>query len=116
MPVHLLIINLCKFILRACIIESYLLHHGCPLMHICNYIHVWLLLVFVVDDVFLSMYNSIRTTTLKGLIVLGHVASIVMPCMHSSLCWNGVMYTAIVFCYVHMVTSTVYKSSTAITA
>ena len=73
-------------------------------MHVCNC--VWLLLVFIVDDVFLSMYNSIRTTTLKGLIVLGHVASIVMPLMHSSLYWNGVMYTAIVLvlCYVRMVT------------
>ena len=57
---------------------------------------VWLLLVFVVDDVLLSMYNSVWTTTLKGPIVLGHVASIVMSLMHSSLYWNGVIY---VRCY-----------------
>ena len=62
--------------------------------HVCNC--VWLLLVFVVDDIFLSMYNSVWNTTLKGLIVLGNVASIVMPLMHSSLYWNGVMY---VRCY-----------------
>ena len=46
--------------------------------------------------VFLSMYNSVWTTTLKGPIVLGHVASIVMPFLHSSLYWNGVIY---VHCY-----------------
>ena len=46
--------------------------------------------------------------------MLGHVAFIVMLLMHSSLYWNGVMYTAIVsvLCYVytHMVTSTVSGS------
>ena len=55
MPIHLLIIiNLCKFIYRAWVIESYSLHHGCTLMHVCNC--VWLLLVFVVDDIHIPLH------------------------------------------------------------
>ena len=58
---------------RAWVIDSSSRHHGCPLMHVCNCL--WLC-CFLVDDVFLSMCNSVWTTTLKGLIVLGNVASV----------------------------------------
>ena len=90
MPIHLLIINLCKFILRAWVIESYSLHHGCTLMHVCSC--VWLLLVFVVDDIRIPLHvQQCMDHYTEGPVVLGHVASIVMPFRHSSLYWNGVM-------------------------
>ena len=115
MPIHLLIINLCKFILRAWVIESYSLHHGCTLMHVCSC--VWLLLVFVVDDIHIPLHvQQCMDHYTEGPVVLGHVASIVMPLMHSSLYWNGVMSVRCYSFSTLLRTSTLYKLSTTITA